>query len=158
MLAGIQAGVIAASATAGVLVGFAIGRGMPARPFNIAGTVALGARAEDVWNFHPLVTASGVIVHLLWALALGVLFALIAGELRGLRLLTAGLAFAFVLYLLAPLVAPPHLRAGVFALATTVQVIAVYVALAVSLIAGMRLALITPRGSAPPSAVRRTSQ
>ena len=140
MLAGIVTGVIVASATAGVLVGFGTRRGMPARPFNVAGSAALGERAEGIWGFHPVVTPSGLLVHLAWGLALGVLFALIAGELRGLRLLGAAVAFALVLYLLAPLVAPPHLRQGAFALPTAAQVLAVYIAVAGALLVGMRLA------------------
>jgi hypothetical protein len=137
---GILTGALAAAATAGTLLGFGLRQGTPARPFNTVASLLLGDRAQGIWGFHPVVTAVGVIVLLTLTLGWGVLFARLAGGMRGWRLAGAAMVVAGAALALDVFVAT-RLRSGNLSEALApAQVIAVHIVLGVALGVGMRLA------------------
>lgn len=135
-----HAGVVVASATAGVLFGFAWRLGMPARPFNAAAALLLGDRALGVWGFAGDITLIGAAVHVAWSMAVGLLFALVATRLRSWALLLAALLFAGALLLSASAIAPPHLRAAAFPFDGIARLMAIYITLGAALAVGIRIA------------------
>lgn len=133
-----------AALSAAALLGFLIGLGHRAgvswRVVNAAAHVVLGARADDVWGFTPDVTVTGGAVVLASSAAAGMLAARL-GAILPVRVagvlspaIVAGLA-----YLVHARVAA-RTSSGVASLLSTGELRAVYVVLAVSLAAGMRLA------------------
>ena len=137
--AGVKAGVVVAAATSGAFLGFGLRQGTPARPFNAAAALLLGARAEGIWGFDAAVTGAGVLVLLLAALAWGVLFAVVAATLRGVRLAAAALLSASLI--LAALAAVTSTgRLGQAAVIGLPQLGVTLLVGAVALVVGMRLA------------------
>lgn len=137
---GILTGVLAAAATAGTLLGFGMQQGTPARPFNALAGLLLGDRAAAIWGFHPVVTVTGVLVHLAATLAWGVLFARLARGMRGLRLAGAALVAAIVALAVDAFVADRVLGVDVSEALAPAQVIVLHGVLGVTLAVGMRLA------------------
>lgn len=139
MTTGIRAGVLAASATAGVLVGFGLRQEMPARAFNAAGSIVLDRRTDGVWQFDALVTPVGVLVHIAWMIMLGIVLALVATNRRGIWLLLLAVLVSLAAFALNAYVVPPHLRPGSYALGNTAAVVVLYATLALGLAAGVAL-------------------
>lgn len=139
--AGLAVGTLAASATAGALIGFGLRQGTPLRPFNAVARLVLGARAEGVWGFDPLVTLTGVALHVTVMLAWGLLCVRLAGGRRGLARAAFGVAVALLALAVDLFVVERLLGAGVSGVLSTLQVIVVHVLLALALVVGMRLAL-----------------
>jgi hypothetical protein len=137
---GILAGALAAAATAGALLGFGIRHGTPARPFNAVASLLLGDRADPIWGFHPVVTVVGVIVNVALTLGWGVLFARLAGGLRGPRLAVAAVGIAAAALAVDVLLIGRLLGAHVSEVLAPAQVIALHIVLGVALGVGMRLA------------------
>jgi hypothetical protein len=137
---GILTGALAAAATAGALLGFGIQQGTPARPFNAVASLLLGDRAGAIWGFHPVVTVVGVIVHVALTLGWGLLFARLAGGMRGLRLAGAALVAAAAALAVDVLIGTRLIGANVSDVLAPAQVIALHVVLGVALGVGMRLA------------------
>ena len=137
---GILTGALAAAATAGTLLGFGLRQGTPARPFNAVASLLLGDAAHGIWGFHPVVTVVGVIVLVALALVWGMLFARLAGKLRGLRL--AGLALVVAAAALAVnlLIASRLSGASVSDALAPAQFVALHVVFGAALAVGMRLA------------------
>jgi hypothetical protein len=137
---GILAGAVAAAATAGTLLGFGIQQGTPARPFNAVASLILGDRADRIWGFHPVVTVVGVIVHVMLTFGWGLLFARLAGGMRGVRLAGAALGIAVTALGVDALIVTQVLGAHVSDVLAPAQVIALHMVLGVALAVGMRLA------------------
>jgi hypothetical protein len=137
---GILTGALAAAATAGTLLGFGLQQGTPARPFNAVAGLVLGDRADRIWGFHPVVTVTGALVQVLLALSWGVLFARLAGEMRGVRLAGAAAATAVAALAVHALLASRVLGGSVSDVLAPAQVIALHAVLGAALGVGMRLA------------------
>ena len=135
---GLSAGLVAAAATTGALLGFGLRQGMPARPFNVAASVVLGEAAAGSWGFHRLATPLGLAIHIIAVIALGMLAATLAARSRRLRSVGSSVIVSVSAAIL-------HIGlAGRDASATRAltipQLIAVYLLLAAGLVVGMRLA------------------
>ena len=137
---GILAGTVAASATAGTLLGFGIQQGTPARPFNAVAGAVLGDRASGIWGFHSAVTVTGLVVHVVVTLGWGLLFARLARGMRGLRLAAAALVTAAAALAVDAFLAGRVFGVDVSDALAPAQVVALHLVLGVSLAVGMRLA------------------
>jgi hypothetical protein len=133
-------GVVAAAATAGTLLGFGIRQGTPARPFNAVAAVVLGDRAPGIWGFHSVVTVVGVIVLLAVTLGWGMLFARLAGGMRGWRLVGMALVVAMAALALDVLLVSRVRGADVSDVFAPAQIVALHIVLGTALGVGMRLA------------------
>ena len=131
---------LAASATAGALVGFGLRQGTPSRPFNATARLLLGDRAEGVWGFVPSVTMTGVALHVTAMLVWGLIYVRVSRGHRGVARVAIAVAVAAAALLVDLLVVERALHAGVSGVLTPLQVAAVHVVLAASLAVGMRLA------------------
>lgn len=136
---GAQAGIVAWAATLGVLVGFGRSRGASLQPLNAIAHVFFGTRALLMQGFDWAVTPSALLLHLVALTAWGVLFALLAGRLRGLRLLGAAVAYALVLWFVNRVALPSVLSVGLAQLLSPWELGAFYLVLALALAAGIRL-------------------
>ena len=136
---GLAAGVIAAAALAGLLVGIGRRAGTALRPLNATAHVVLGTRADDVWGFHGVVTIVGCLVVLAMSVVAGIVAARLAPSHRTYRVLVAAAGVALVGYLLHLYVAA-RTSGGLSALLSIGELRALYVTLAVALALGMRLA------------------
>ena len=137
---GILTGALAAAATAGALLGFGIQQGTPARPFNAVASFMLGDRARGIWGFHPVVTVVGVLVQLALALVWALLFARLAGGMRGRQLAAMALVVALVALAADVFLASRVATHGVFDMLAPAQVIALHVVLGAALAVGTPLA------------------
>lgn len=138
--AGLFTGLIAAAATAGVLVAFGMGQRHPFLAFNIAAHVVFRGQALLVPGPHPLITPVGILVHLAAVVFWSTLFAIITGRRRVLIASAAASALAVVLFALNTRVLPPSLRPGYETILSNGQLLFLYFTLAVSLVVGTRLA------------------
>jgi hypothetical protein len=137
---GLAVGTLAASATAGALVGFGLRQGTPSRPFNAIAQLVLRSRAEGVWGFDPTVTLTGVALHVISSLALGVVCLWLAERRGGIARVTIAFAIALAALAAELLVIESMLGAGMSGTLTRVQIVVVHVMLAIALAVGMRLA------------------
>ena len=80
---GITSGIVAASATAGALVGFGIRLGTPALAFNATSAIVLGQRALALHGAGGLPTAVGGLVHVAAMLACGLAYVSLVTLTRG---------------------------------------------------------------------------
>jgi hypothetical protein len=131
-------GIVAASATAGVIEGFA-------RREHLAVFAGIGRQLCAVIepSTDPTATTAivlGVGLHLLLALFWGALFALVASRLEGLALTVASLVGSAAIWAINSWWAPPLLRFGNDLTAFAPQAVVFYLALAGALLLGMRLA------------------
>ncbi|GAC1691716.1 MAG: hypothetical protein NVS9B3_10310 [Gemmatimonadaceae bacterium] len=134
--AGVATGLIAAAGTAGVLVGLGVRRGYFATYYTVLGaSLVPGALEAD-----PRAAIVGMFIHLATVVAWGLLFSAVAGHLRGGRLVIAGTVFSAIVYLANAHLLSPPLRLGFAGPVAPGEVVAFYVALAVALVAGTRLA------------------
>jgi hypothetical protein len=146
MRAGLQVGTIAAAATAGVLAGFGLGAEGAASPFRHLGRLALGVTQNAGAAAQTAAAAAGLALHLVLAGLWGLLFVLVAGGLRGVRLFGAALLFALFVYALDLGLLPPLLRLGHGARAFPSQSVFLHLVLALVLGLGTRIATIRLRG------------
>lgn len=141
--AGVRTGIVAAAATAGAIVGFGWRHDAASRPFEIAGRYLLapltGLRSAP--SSGAAVTA-GIVLHVTTMVLLGVCFTIVAASLRGVRLVAASLLFAAAAWALVSLVVPSPLRAVASYTSSVPQAVFVNLLLALSLVSGMRLALL----------------
>jgi hypothetical protein len=135
---GLVAGVVAAGATAGTLLGLGRARGAAFALLNDAAHILIGSRALSVDTFSAQVTGLAMLVHLASLLLWGVLFALLAGGLRGWRLAIAAVLFAGGALALDVLVLPPSLRPGFETAMTAGELALLYAVLAAALAIGVR--------------------
>jgi hypothetical protein len=109
---GLRAGIVAAAATAGVLIGFGIARGAPLRPLNAVAHLVLGTRAYLTDGFHAAITPLALALHVLAAVVWAELFVLITPRLRGIPLFLAALAFAGAIFVVDVVLLPRGARPG----------------------------------------------
>jgi len=133
-------GTIAASATAGALVGFGLRQGTPLRPFNAVARLLLGARADGVWGFDPIVTLIGVLLHVTVILAWGFLCVGLAGARRGAPAFATAVGVTLAALAVDLFVIERGLHAGLSGVLSPGQVVALHLVLLVALALGMRFA------------------
>jgi len=134
----ITTGMVPASATAGMLLGFGIRLGAATRVFSAIGSIALGAHAPDA-HARAVLIVTGVLFHVLAMLLCGLVYASLVGESRKHPVAWAiaiGAAAVGVVFFLA------SMFAGTIALVLTPgNLIAIGVVIALTLPIGMRFAL-----------------
>lgn len=135
---GLVAGVIAAAATAGALLGFGRAHGATFTLLNDAAHVLLGERARLVETAHPLVTSVAMLVHLASVMIWGVIFALVAGALDGARLALAALAFVVAIGAIDLWILPASMRPGFETTMSIPELVLLYAILAAALAFGVR--------------------
>jgi hypothetical protein len=138
---GLAAGTVAAAAVVGLLIGFGHRAGTTWRPINAAAHTILGTRADGLWDFDFGVTPTGVAVVLVISVAAGLGVTRIAASFRGMQVVLAAAGVSLVGYLL-HLHVVARTPGGLAALLTVGELRALYVTVAVSLIAGMRFAFL----------------
>jgi hypothetical protein len=145
---GVAAGLVAASAVTGLLIGIGRRAGTALRPVNATAYAVLGTRADGVWDFDPIVTVVGVLVVLAVCTTAGMVVARLSPSFRTLRTLVVAAGVALVGYLLHVHVAS-RLDGGLSALLSVGEMRALYVTAASALVLGMRFAF-SPGTSAGP--------
>jgi len=135
---GAAAGAVAAAAVGGVATGLGVRGGAAATAFAEVGRRALGIAATAPRLAQTTAVVAGVLLHLALVVALSIVFALVAGRLRGARLWLAALAYAALVYVTRGAL-PALLRVGHDPAALPQQLL-LHLALAVGLAAGIRLA------------------
>ena len=136
---GAAAGLVAAAAVIGLLVGIGRRAGTALRPLNATAHALLGTRADGVWGFDPIVTVVGGVVVLVVSAVAGVAVARLSPSFRALRVLAAAAGVALVGYLLHLNVAA-RADGGLSALLSVGELRALYVTVASALVLGMRFA------------------
>ena len=136
---GVAAGLVSAAAAAGLLVGIGRRAGTALRPLNATASSLLGARADGVWGFDPIVTIVGVLVVLAVSALAGIVVAWLSPSFRTFRVVLAAAGVALVGYLLHLHVAA-RVGGGLSALLSVGELRALYVTAASALVLGMRLA------------------
>ena len=139
MTDGIRVGVVAAAATIGAVVGLGLRHGLALRPFASAGRALLG-RLGVAAGPSSAPTVVGVALVTVGIIVLGVCFTFVAAPLRGLRLLLVAILFAAIGWVVAAYVVPPILVLSDSTVLGTAQRVFLCLLLALSLVAGMRLA------------------
>lgn len=135
---GIAAGLVAAAATAGLLIGIGRRAGTAFRPLNATAYAVIGTRADGVWGFGH-VTIIGVLVVLLVSAVAGIVVAWLSPSQRTLRVVLAAAAVAVIGYFFHVHVAARR-DGGLSALLSTGELRALYITVASALVLGMRLA------------------
>jgi hypothetical protein len=136
---GLVAGIVVAAALHGFLVGIGHRAGTAWRPLNAAAHTLIGARADGVWDFDPSVTPVGGLVVLAMSVLAGFAVARIASSFRRMHVVAAAAGVSFVGYLLHLHVAA-RTPGGLAALLSIGELRALYLVLALAVMAGMRFA------------------
>ena len=131
----------------GMLLGLGRRHSTMWRPLNAVAHVLLGANADQVWGFANDVTPTGVLVVLVMSAAAGVAVTTLISSRRGYRgaLEAAGMAFVAYLFHLHVVARTPG---GLAALLSIGELRALYVAVAIAQVAGMRYAFSSSTGTA----------
>jgi hypothetical protein len=138
---GLRAGAVAAAATGGALIGLGVRDRTPGRALAL-----VGQRLRGVPDFvtpdagFGLAALLGAAHHTVVIMAWGAVFALLAGHLRGVRLLLVAALFAAAVWLLNAYALPAPLRFADGVAAYPPHRWFVYTVLALALAAGMRIA------------------
>jgi hypothetical protein len=74
---GARAGVVAAAAVTGAMLGFGLRGGIAARPFNAAAALLVGSSASGVWGFVARISLLGELVVIVSCVLAGAVFALL---------------------------------------------------------------------------------
>ena len=136
---GTAAGLVAAAAVTGLLVGVGRRAGTALRPLNATAYTLLGPRADGVWGFDPIVTVVGVLVVLVVSAAAGIVVARLSPSFRTFRVVLAAAGVALIGYLL-HLHAAARVEGGLSALLSVGELRALYLTAASALVLGMRFA------------------
>lgn len=121
MTIGIRAGLIAASAVCGALLVY--------------------ARRDKSSVFEPdLGPSAGLVLHVVICLAWGIVFALVAAPLRGVKVLGVAIVVSAVAWLVSAMSLPPSLRLGNDLYASVPRAGVVHALMVLAFVAGMRLA------------------
>lgn len=139
MRQGVRAGIVAWAATLGVLVGFGRSRGAALEPLNSIAHPFFGTRALLMQGFDWSVTPAALLLHLVALVVWGAIFVLVAGRLRGLRLLAAAIAYALLLWFVNRVVLPSVLSLGLAQLLSPWELGVFYLVLALALALGVRV-------------------
>jgi len=136
---GLAAGLVAAAAVTGLLIGIGRRASTALRPLNATAYSLLGTRADDVWGFDPIVTTAGVVVVLVVSALAGMLVVRLAPSFRTTRALVAAAGVALIGYLLHAHLAA-RIDGGLSALLSLGELRALYLIGALALVLGMRVA------------------
>jgi hypothetical protein len=136
---GLVAGSVAAGALLGMLLGFGRREGTLWRPLNAAAHTLIGGRADGVWGYQTDVTLAGGAVVLVVSFVAGLLVARLVSPRRFLRLTAAAAGVSLTGYLF-HLNVVARTPGGLAALLSVGQLRALYLALGIALLGGMRLA------------------
>lgn len=134
-----QAGIVAWAATLGVLIGFGRARDAVLQPLNSIAHPFFGTRALLMQGFDWVVTPAALLLHLAVLVIAGVIFALFAARLRGVRLFGAAVAYALLIWLVNRLTLPTVLSTGLARLLSPWEQALFYLVLAVALALGVKL-------------------
>ena len=137
--AGVRVGIVAAAATIGAVVGLGLRHGLALRPFSTAGH-ALFALMGATAPRSGVAAMTGLAVVACAVIVLGVCFTIVAAPLRGVRLFAAALIFAAIAWAVSAYVVPSILVLSTEIVLGTAQRVFICTLLALSLVAGMRLA------------------
>jgi hypothetical protein len=135
---GISAGLLAATATSGALIAIGSRAATVARPFNVIAGHLFGVRGSDAYDFVPLVTITGIALHVVLITLAGLVIAFVVRR----RIAPAWLA-ATALATLSALVSVGIAKRGGSSLARVLplgDLILFYMVVAISLVVGIRLA------------------
>ena len=135
---GVSAGILAATATSGALIAIGSRTSTAARPFNTIAAHIMGAQRADAFGFVPVITITGIALHVLLVMLTGIAVAVVAR-----RQLTPAWLASISLTLIAALVSIGIARRGGSSLAGLLAVgdlLLFYVTLAASLTLGARFA------------------
>lgn len=136
---GIRVGLLAAAATAGVLVGLGLRQGVALAPFLLYGRSLVASFAGAIapsWS----ATIIGGLAHCFWMVVWGVCFTAVAGPLRARPLVIASTLFASVLVFGAIRFFPGVLGAIPFASLAVPRLLVLTLVLVLVLFFGTRLA------------------
>jgi hypothetical protein len=136
---GLAAGIVAAAALLGILLGYGRRQGTLWRPLNAAAHTVLGGHADGVWGYQTDVTPTGVAVVFVLSVVAGFVAARLAFSHRVSHLVAASAGVAFTGYLL-HLHVVARMPGGLAELLSVGQLRALYLALGIALFAGMRFA------------------
>jgi len=142
--AGLITGALAASATAGAMVGIA--RGEHYSPFAATGRQALATLAPATTPSVAVATITGLLLHTLIAFFWAFLFVAITARARGPRLVMTAAVSSVVIYVLNAWLASSVLRFGNDLTAFPAQAVLFHTVLAMALAGGIALARVD-RGS-----------
>ena len=145
MRAGLITGALAASATAGAMLGIA--RGEHYSPFAAAGRQMLATLAPAATPSVAVATIVGLTLHTLIAFFWAFLFVAIAGRARGVRLIITAVVSSAVIYALNVWLASSVLRFGNDLTAFPAQATLFHTVLAAALAGGMALARLDTRST-----------
>jgi hypothetical protein len=140
------AGLVSFAAVTGLLLGMGRRSGTPWRPLNAAAHLLIGARADGVWNFQADVTPLGCLVVLVLSVVAGFVVACVTPSRRSAYIMLSAAGVAIVGYFL-HLHAVARTPGGLAGLLSVGELRALYLTSGIALAAGIRLALLPPRGS-----------
>jgi hypothetical protein len=135
------AGLVSFAAVAGLLVGVGRRSGTPWQPLNAAAQLAIGSRADGVWNFQSDVTPLGCLVVLVLSMVAGFAVACVTASRRTPYVILAAACVAAVGYF-GHLQLAARTPGGLAALLSVGELRALYVTLGIALAVGIRLALL----------------
>ena len=130
---------MAASATAGALLGFGLRLGAPALPFNAVASILLGAAAQHGRGFSAVPTLVGVLLHIAAMLGAGLAYARLLDRVSGHPVAWATVVAAGALALI--LLIARLFGVGLGVLLPVGSLVLLCAILALALAIGMRLAL-----------------
>ena len=136
--AGLITGALAASATAGAVLGIALPEHYS--PFAAAGRQVLATLAPSTTPSGVVATFAGLVLHTVIAFFWAFLFVAIAGRARGVRLGITAVASSVVIWALNAWLASSVLRFGNDLTAFPAQALLFYTVLAAGLVGGIALA------------------
>lgn len=142
---GARAGLFAAAATVGTLVGFGLRDGSMLRPFASLGRRALALEAAHMGLARAAATGAGIVLHVTAVLCWAILFTLVAARWRGWRRWVAAAVIGALAYVADGGLVPEVLRVVDAPGVLPLQRGAVYVVLSLSLAIGMGVALSASR-------------
>ena len=143
MRAGLITGALAASATAGAVLGIAWDEHYS--PFAATGRQLLAAIAPTATPGTAMATLAGLVLHTLIAFFWAFLFVGIAARARGVRLVITAVASSVVIWALNAWLASSVLRFGNDLTAFPAQAVLFHTVLAAALAGGIALARLEPR-------------
>lgn len=145
MRAGLITGALAASATAGAMLGIAWGEHYS--PFAAAGRQLLATLAPSTSPSGTVATIAGLVLHTMIAFFWALLFVAIAGRARGVRLVISAVVSSAVIWALNAWLASSVLRFGNDLTAFPAQAVLFHTVLAAALSGGIALARVEGRAT-----------
>lgn len=138
---GIWAGLTAAGAGVGVLVGLGRGHGRTFQPLNLLARPLVGGRADLASGFVAGVTLPGVLVLLIGLVILGLVLARLAGRASGARVVAAACILTALAILADHVLLPVRVAPRLDGLLSRPELILVFVVMALGLAIGARTSI-----------------